>query len=624
MSQDNALKFLLNDDQIQMRNLLAEICPIEDTVKRDPEAGGHGKKSCSKNNKPIFPLAEDHWINQPYDKEQGYKSLLQLAIEQGKEDFVKAMLSAGARADLYNENLGQAPIHVAAEADNLGMLKILLDFMDKKPTLNKANIGAFNKTGQTVLHIAAAKNSLAILRYLLGHPDLKDVDPKDLNGSRTPLYMAAKNSHAESVELLVAHGGNLGHRCFGKTAQDLINENMPYFDTSKVKIQQRPAQKWNLCEHLNTLLDKAQRNMLKHTSNAQNHLEFVIYLQQVSCQDFNNHDAQGMGLFQKAASYGLHEHVLTMLENKMDPNVTVDECSSKPALLAAYGGFYKVLQILKDHKTNRKVECDDGQAVTFSTLEFGTKESILHWVLKKTLEIDHEDCDYDKCFQVLMSPGNVQFDHEINRIINHKDSEHNTPLHYATQLWNQDVVRQLLERGGNIGMRNHWEETPITLIMPETMEAFLDEYCLQSSKEVTHADFELEYNYSFLAPPVDDPNYDENDPEGQKIIENAALPETESLWYMSQSKHHRHLLQHPVIMSFLWLKWQRIRGYFNRNVRFYLMFVVCLSWYIFERFGGISSRMTRNDDNDKKNSTCLLYTSPSPRDRQKSRMPSSA
>jgi hypothetical protein len=37
------------------------------------------------------------------------------------------------------------------------------------------------------------------------------------------------------------------------------------------------------------------------------------------------------------------------------------------------------------------------------------------------------------------------------------------------------------------------------------------------------------------------------------------LPETDSLWYLSQSKNHRHLLKHPVITSFLWLKWIRIR-----------------------------------------------------------------
>ena len=43
-----------------------------------------------------------------------------------------------------------------------------------------------------------------------------------------------------------------------------------------------------------------------------------------------------------------------------------------------------------------------------------------------------------------------------------------------------------------------------------------------------------------------------------------ALPETEPLWYMGQSREHRHLLRHPVISSFLWFKWERMRPYFNR------------------------------------------------------------
>jgi len=38
------------------------------------------------------------------------------------------------------------------------------------------------------------------------------------------------------------------------------------------------------------------------------------------------------------------------------------------------------------------------------------------------------------------------------------------------------------------------------------------------------------------------------------------LPETESLWYLSQAPQHQHLLKHPVITSFLWLKWLRIRS----------------------------------------------------------------
>jgi len=117
---------------------------------------------------------------------------------------------------------------------------------------------------------------------------------------------------------------------------------------------------------------------------------------------------------------------------------------------------------------------------------------------------------------------------------------------------------------------------------------------------VTQEDFELTFNYSFLAPPVDSKVYDEHDKEGQKLIEKAALPETESLWYMSMSKEHRHLLKHPVLISilntasckkpeffllyfqvitsFLYLKWGQIASYFNRNLRFYCLFALCSTW----------------------------------------------
>ena len=38
-------------------------------------------------------------------------------------------------------------------------------------------------------------------------------------------------------------------------------------------------------------------------------------------------------------------------------------------------------------------------------------------------------------------------------MINVLDRMGNTPLHYATQMWSQSVVRMLLERGANIGMK---------------------------------------------------------------------------------------------------------------------------------------------------------------------------
>merc|ERR1719232_671791 len=63
---------------------------------------------------------------------------------------------------------------------------------------------------------------------------------------------------------------------------------------------------------------------------------------------------------------------------------------------------------------------------------------------------------------------------------------------------------------------------------------------------------------------------------------------------MGQSKDHRYLLKHPVITSFLWYKWQRIRKYFNRNLRLYILFVFLLTWFIFKEYGSSSSTLLYN------------------------------
>merc|ERR1719471_799052 len=68
--------------------------------------------------------------------------------------------------------------------------------------------------------------------------------------------------------------------------------------------------------------------------------------------------------------------------------------------------------------------------------------------------------------------------------------------------------------------------------------------------------------------------------EKQKDGYGQELPETEPLWYMSQIKEHRHLLSHPTITSFLWMKWQKVRPYFYINLGLYLAFFSLLTSYV--------------------------------------------
>ena len=68
------------------------------------------------------------------------------------------------------------------------------------------------------------------------------------------------------------------------------------------------------------------------------------------------------------------------------------------------------------------------------------------------------------------------------------------------------------------------------------------------------------------------------------------LPETDGLWHMAQSKKHQHLLKHPVIALFLWLKWKRMGAAYNRNLVMYTAFVAVLTAYIFVLYAGKTIR----------------------------------
>ncbi len=200
---------------------------------------------------------------------------------------------------------------------------------------------------------------------------------------------------------------------------------------------------------------------------------------------------------------------------------------------------------------------------------------------------------------------------QIRKIINKKDIHGNSALHYATSKWSRDITKALLMVGANIGQKNQFGEVACTLIKPETLEEFFDD-CIVSSDglDENKPDAEITFNYSFLAPANEDlpPALKQReqptahnkkqlgngpDPESAFIDadeqeEKYPLPETEALWHLGQSQQHRHLLKHPVVTSFLWFKWTRIRRYFNRNLRFYLLFVFILTWHIFQKFGGKS------------------------------------
>jgi len=361
-------------------------------------------------------------------------------------------------------------------------------------------------------------------------------------------------------------------------------------------VQQSPAHKNNMTGPTFDQIRKRLRNTRLGQQTPQNNNYSDISAFENDIKDLGQDDLDELLDF--VCEKGLHEHVKKLLENKSsneeenwaNPNVQQGKPPNLrkfPVLEAANRGFYEVLRVMKEDGTTDFTKSYKGK-------------TILHYILR--IKIDDESKDtasYEECLKVLLDKSSP-IKKAMRKIVNNQDDNGQTAIHYATDLWSQDTVLRLLECGAHIGLKNRWQEIPISKIRPETMQDYLDSTsCLSSTKDVVHEEFSLTFHYDFLAPdkhllPKKYPSSIKDEEQAERLVQDDGgsnkgdklpLPETESLWYMGQNKQHRHLLKHPVITSFLWYKWKRIRKIFNRNLRTYTLFVFLLTWYVFENFG---------------------------------------
>ena len=203
--------------------------------------------------------------------------------------------------------------------------------------------------------------------------------------------------------------------------------------------------------------------------------------------------------------------------------------------------------------------------------------------------------DYEESLKLLFEEKTgVKLKYSIlkhtERIINFRDAHGETALHYATQQPDQQLIKLLLRHGANMGGKNNDGNSPVNRILPSTLEDFFND-CIKSKGIITDDEFKMTFNYNFLAPPLLDTEIlEEFESKKSFDVENkdlrTARPETEALWYMSESKQHRPLLKHPLISSFLWMKWQRIRSFYYLGLVFWFLFVAFLTTLIIFDYGG--------------------------------------
>lgn len=184
---------------------------------------------------------------------------------------------------------------------------------------------------------------------------------------------------------------------------------------------------------------------------------------------------------------------------------------------------------------------------------------LLPIVVRNLGQAETENVNYEKCFEMLLKHRNI----DINQV----DSAHCSALHYAVRFNNTSATLQLLKHGAYIGMRNKFNHFAVTNVNSKVLEKHFDSCITTNELRVSDDNFEIGFNYRNLIPV-------------HHTHSESVADEMSAIEYMSKSNELRQLIMHPLIASFLSLKWTRLALFFYINFVLCALFAVTTVTYI--------------------------------------------
>ncbi|XP_069681128.1 transient receptor potential cation channel protein painless-like [Periplaneta americana] len=260
--------------------------------------------------------------------------------------------------------------------------------------------------------------------------------------------------------------------------------------------------------------------------------------------------------------------VSLLLQHGTDPNTVNPVLLETPLHITAELGNSETLEVL----------LSDAR-VDVNVLN-GSEQTALHVAVKKSGEVDEKERGaFRHCISLLLEWSANNHEGTLYSInVNASDWLGNTALHYAAQNGDQDITLCLLNHGAYLGARNHAGMMPVSGIESHTLKNFLDS-CLKMPR-----DDAVLFKYDFLVPPVDLKSvvHDETDAVMMKL--HTPSPEMDPLIHISLSSKLQNLLLHPVLSSFIHLKWQHTRKFYYYDLSFYVVLVSILTFTILQQY----------------------------------------
>ncbi|OAD55186.1 Transient receptor potential cation channel protein painless [Eufriesea mexicana] len=411
-----------------------------------------------------------------------------------------------------------------------GLPEFVKFLLEKGATLNRVN-EAHNRGP---IHFAVDYGHRDILSILL---DELTINPNLEAGQQTALHIAVKKNDEESASLLLEKGAspnipnNKGltalHMAAMKGQRNMVNlilQKAKILDLDTYKDYNNQTTREVLQKKLPNIqlppVEKRGVNVhdLKYYLNANDEMNFLKCLQIVHSDVVNN---VAEDLIEMAVQKNFEDAVIALLEKTRGIGSNLE----KAANLAVQLGSPYILRKEGSGSMDDRLEC-----------------------LKLILQ--REDVDV-RCI----------------------DSKGNTPLHYAARADCREAVTLLLEKGSYIGHMNHFGVPPVADISVSTLSQYFDD-CIQAREERTN-EYTIEFDYKCLM--SHDTSYMIDHQKNLIAQENR---EMDVFQYIASNNGLKHLLTHPLLSSFLYLKWHRIRYILYLNFAFYVLFYLLLNTYI--------------------------------------------
>ncbi|XP_017096586.2 transient receptor potential cation channel protein painless [Drosophila bipectinata] len=486
---------------------------------------------------------------QAYRQDERHQSIFEKTLSTpGCGDFIDACIDHGCNVNYVNRHNNKAAVNYAADSRDAGNLEALL-----RPRGNSAKVQVDRKYANLTPLNSLAKNltadNAADVRACMELLLLYGASPNAVDQSEfTPLHHVLRNKKVPKteqqklVELFLAQPLlDIDSYRNGQVRQ-LLQTQYP-----GLQLPEPSSGPLDTDQLQRTLRDCDEEQFLQQLD------EYKKNLSSSADNQRNTNQEEYLALLEESIKRGKQK----ALEAILGTGVNINGAAGKPNQanvieVAVISGNWQALERLLRHPQ----------------LHITSKSRLLNSAISRLEEQPYEVyCDYERCFKVLLASHLVD--------INETDKGGMTPLAYAVKYRNTWAIKELLQQGAYIGAKSKFGDLPIQDIAPELLQEHFDSCITTNGEKPGESSFEIQIDFKNLM---------RQEARESQALSHSLRDEMTPIAYIAKSKELSYLLQHPLISSFLFLKWHRLSLIFYLNFLIYSLFTASIIAYTLLKF----------------------------------------